>query len=335
MLAVWGKMAAVYHQYLATNDKTQNMISRLASLVLAGFTFGAAFCLAAADDSVLLFTSFRKNGQDGLHLMWSRDGYTWTALKNDASFLEPKVGGKLMRDPNIIQGPDGTFHMVWTTGWTSNGLGYASSKDLLDWSPQQLVEVMTHEPKTRNVWAPELFYLAARQEFLIFWSSTIPGRFPETATNGDKGYNHRIYATTTKDFKTYSPTTLFYNDGFNVIDATIVQDGSRFVMLLKDETLNPPQKNLRLAVSDKPEGPYGKAAPAFTGKYWAEGPTVIKIGDTWFVYFDRYREHRYGVATTKDFKTWNDESDKVSFPKDHRHGTVFRVSRAVFEKLPQ
>lgn len=65
---------------------------------------------------VWLFTSFRGNGEDGLHLAYSRDGYRWTALKNDQSFLTPTIGTKLMRDPSLIQGPDGMFHLVWTTG---------------------------------------------------------------------------------------------------------------------------------------------------------------------------------------------------------------------------
>ena len=59
-----------------------------------------------------LFTSFRDNGQDGLHLALSRDGYTWTVLNNDKSFLQSTVGAKIMRDPSIAQGPDGTFHLV-------------------------------------------------------------------------------------------------------------------------------------------------------------------------------------------------------------------------------
>jgi beta-xylosidase len=238
-----------------------------------------------------------------------------------------------MRDPHVLQGPDGTFHMVWTTGWTSNGLGYANSKDLIQWSPQQLIQVMDQEPTTRNVWAPELFYLAYKKAFLLFWASTIPGRFSETAESGDKGYNHRIYATTTTDFKSFSPTRLFYDNGFNVIDATIVQGDDRFLMFLKDETRNPPKKNLRIATSSKADGPFGPSSVPITGNYWAEGPTAIKLGNTWHVYFDRYVEHRYGLITSTDLKSWTDESDKVKFPKDHRHGTVFKVTSKVFQAL--
>ena len=54
---------------------------------------------------------FRRNGEDGLHLAYSHDGYRWTDLER--VFLRPRIGvSKLMRDPCLIQGPDGTFHML-------------------------------------------------------------------------------------------------------------------------------------------------------------------------------------------------------------------------------
>jgi hypothetical protein len=285
------------------------------------------------DDSVLVFTSFRKNGEDGLRLAWSTNGTVWTALKNDQSFLRPNVGGGLMRDPNIIQGPDGTFHMVWTTAWNQQGAGYAHSQDLIHWSEQKLLDVMKAEPQARNVWAPELFYDAASAQFVLYWSTTIPGRFPETDQAGDSGYNHRIYCATTRDFGTFTPTRLLCEPGFNCIDATLVQDGARVLMFVKDETRNPPAKNLRLATSPSATGPFSKPSAPITGPYWAEGPTAIKLGDTWHVYFDRYTQGRYGVVTSKDLEHWTDESDQVKFPRDHRHGSVLKVSRKIWQGL--
>jgi hypothetical protein len=142
-----------------------------------------------------------------------------------------------------------------------------------------------------------------------------------------------VYFTLTTDFEHLSPAKLLYDPGFNVIDATIVQDGKRFVMFLKDETRHPPAKNLRVATADSPAGPYGPPSPPITGKYWAEGPSAIKLGAKWFVYFDRYTEHRYGLVTSTDLVHWQDESDKVRFPPDHRHGSVVRVTREILEGL--
>ena len=59
----------------------------------------------------------------------------------------------------------------------------------------------------------------------------------------------------------------------------------------------------------------------------------MKIKDTWICYFDCYAKHRYGAMTSKDLKTWEDITEKVSFPEDHRHGTVFEVSEELGKKL--
>lgn len=287
-----------------------------------------------AEKMVYLFSYFKGNGEDGLHLAYSYDGFSWKALRDDQSFLRPTAGkDKLMRDPCIVRGPDGRYHMVWTVSWNEKGIGYASSTDLVNWTEQHYIPVMEQEPTARNCWAPEILYDARKKEYMIYWATTIPGRFAKGDTAGDDKYNHRMYYVTTKDFKTFSRAKLLYDKGFNVIDATIQQDGRRYIMFLKDETRKPPQKNLRIATSKKLTGGYTAPSAPITGKYWAEGPTVIKINGNWIVYFDKYTEHTYGAVLSSDLEHWTDISDKVSFPKGARHGTVFTVTEAEFKKL--
>ena len=282
-----------------------------------------------------VFSYFKGNGEDGLHLAYSEDALVWHELNGGKSLLNPLVGrNKLMRDPQIIAGPDGLFHMVWTTSWNDQVIGYAASSDLIHWSAQRRFSPMKSEPTALNVWAPELFYDQSTRSYLLFWSTTIPGRFPGTDRSGDNGRNHRIYVTSTKDFSHFTPTRLFYDQGFSVIDATIVKDGRRYIMIFKDETRWPePKKNLDYATSDRAAGPYGAASPPITGDYWAEGPTAIKIEDRWIVYFDKYRDHRYGAVASSDWKNWEDISVQIQFPEGARHGSVLRVSRVVLNKL--
>jgi hypothetical protein len=280
-----------------------------------------------------LFSSFRDNGQDGLHLAHSVDGLKWSALNDDRSFLTPTVGSKLMRDPSIARGSDGMFHLVWTTGWWDRGIGVAHSKDLISWSEQASIPVMAHEPDAVNCWAPELFYDEATRQFLIFWSSTIPGRFPETDDSGDPGnsrkLNHRMYYVTTKDFQSYSDTKLFYDGGFNVIDGAIAKHGDRYVLIVKDETRQPvARKHLRLATGTRASGPYSEAGPAITPD-WVEGPSALRLGSAWVVYFDEYTRKRYGAMRTTDWKTWTDISDQVHLPAGTRHGTAFEVPQEI------
>ncbi len=289
-----------------------------------------------AQKDVYLFAYFVQNGQDGLHFAYSYDGLKWDSLKNGQSFLTPSVGkDKLMRDPCIVQAEDGTFHMVWTSGWHDKIIGYASSKDLIHWSEQQAIPVMEHEPTAKNSWAPELFYDKKQKEYIIFWATTIPNRHSDVSdSEKEKGLNHRMYATTTKDFKTFSRTKLWFNPTFSAIDATILKKDKRFYMFIKNENPNPPEKNIRItSTKNLSKGFPTDVSPPITGKYWAEGPTPLQIGKYVYVYFDKYRDHRYGVIRSKDMKTWEDVSDLLTVPNGLRHGTVFKVSKSVFDKM--
>lgn len=291
----------------------------------------------AADDRPILFSYFVGNGEDGLHLAWSEDGHTFRALNDGKPLIAPKVGeSSLMRDPSIARGPDGTFHMVWTTGWKANTIGYAHSKDLIHWSEQRALQVMPKGEEVRNCWAPEVFYDEPNKRFVVVWASSVAGRFPETLDEGHHDYNHRLYAFTTKDFRDIGETDLFYNPGFQVIDGAIFRTGDRYAMVVKDETLKPvPGKYLFLTFSDSATGPWTGTTGRITGDYWAEGPSPIKIGEWWYIYFDKYRKDKFGAVRSKDLKNWQDVSEKVKFPEGTRHGTAFRVQPEVLKKLKQ
>ena len=162
------------------------------------------------------------------------------------------------------------------------------------------------------------------------------GRFPETAAGGDERQggrlNHRLYAITTKDFITWTPARLFYDGGFSVIDGVVVQDGDRAVLVMKDETRYPePRKHLRVATAARMAGPFGAASAAFTPD-WVEGPTVLRLGDAWRIYYDEYTRKRYGAMDTRDFRTFTPVAD-VTFPDGMRHGTAFAVPRAIADAL--
>lgn len=298
------------------------------------FVFFSSFHLYAQSDSVYLFCYF-KGGGDGLHYAYSEDGYNWKAMFNDSIVLKPTVSkDKLFRDPCIIKGADGKYHMVWTVSWADKGIGYASSDDLIHWSEQQFIPVMAHEDSARNTWAPEINYDAKKKEYMVYWATTIAGRFPQKDTSAEgRRYNHRMYYVTTKDFKSWSKAKLLYEPGFSVIDATIVPNGKQYVMFLKNETRSPVEKNLRVAYAKNITGPYSIAGPPITGNYWAEGPTVLKIGDELIVYFDKYTTRKYGAVSSKDLVNWTDISDKISFPKGVRHGTALKISRYEFDKM--
>lgn len=307
-------------------------------ITLAVLTLSAVLHEAKAQDKAYLFSYFADQ-DGGLLMAYSYDGLDWKDLSCGKPIMKPYLGpDKLLRDPSICKGPDGLFHMAWTTGWWDRIIGHASSPDLIHWSEQQTIGVMMHEPEAKNSWAPEITYDKKSGEYFIYWATTIPGRHKEVATSEEeKGLNHRIYYVTTRDFRKFSKTRMYFNPDFCVIDAAIVKDNKSgdFIMVLKNENSNPPEKNIRITRSKSlKKGFPTKVSAPITGNYWAEGPSPIFIGNTLYVYFDKYKNGEYGAVRSLDNgKNWEDISDKVHFPAGMRHGTAFEVDATVLENL--
>lgn len=85
---------------------------------------------AMAVDEVYMFSYFRDpDGVDGMHLAYSLDGLSYHAVNGDVAVTMPGKGPDgttttIMRDPHISQGPDGIFHLTYTTSW-----GYNSTRE--------------------------------------------------------------------------------------------------------------------------------------------------------------------------------------------------------------
>jgi len=297
---------------------------KLLLIILSG-----VLLLQGCNNKAFLFTSFHEPANAGLRMLYSYDGYKWKDL--DTVLLRPQVGNQqVMRDPSMLQGPDGVFHLVWTSSWRGDkGFGYASSKDLIHWSQERLLPVMQHEPTTVNVWAPELFYDDVQHRFIIIWASCIPGRF-EKGQEEDSN-NHRLYVTTTTDFKTFTPTVLFFDAGFSVIDAEIVKRKvNNYVLVLKDNSR--PERDIKVAFATNAMGPYSNVSKAFSDNF-TEGPSVVKIKDEWLIYYDSYRKKVYEASATKDFTNFLNIDGKISLPRGHKHGTIVTVKKKFLRRL--
>jgi len=278
-----------------------------------------------------MFSSFHEPADQGLRYLYSYDGYHWKNV--EGIFLEPSLGSqKIMRDPSIIRDQKGVYHLVWTIAWKGDkGIGYASSTDSVHWENQRILPVMEHEDQTINVWAPEWFYDPEKEEYLIIWASTIPGRFPRHLEPEDN--NQRMYYTSTKDFQTFQPTQVFADPGFSIIDAVILrQQQGQYVLVLKDNSR--PNRNLKVAFANQATGPYEQVSEPFSA-YLTEGPSVVKVGDQWLIYYDSYGSKSYEAVATKDFKSFKNITAQISIPEGHKHGTIFKASRKDLKGLLQ
>jgi hypothetical protein len=81
-------------------------------------------------------------------------------------------------------------------------------------------------------------------------------------------------------------------------------------------------------------GPFGKSSEPLT-EYLSEGPTVVKVGKNWLLYYDNYGSKNYKALSTSDFVKFEDVSSKIKLPEGHKHGTITTISEEVLKGLKQ
>lgn len=143
------------------------------------------------DSVYLLFYATTKNGShNGLHFAYSADRINWTTIGNEFSFIKSDYGAwgaeKKMISPNLTQSPDGTWHAVWSLNDQDHTFAHAASSNLIDWGRQSYPLLS----KGLNCLRPVIRYDKNNQYYII--------------TYADR--SEQYYTTTTKDFKSYSPS---------------------------------------------------------------------------------------------------------------------------------
>jgi hypothetical protein len=286
------------------------------------------------------FQEVEEGRGDGLHFAHSHDGLSWNPVGAGKLFLSPEVGGKSFRDPHLMRDPAGKYQLVWTSScvpWASedcvqdHGFGHATSDDLVTFSAQTFIEVPPEKLDAQHFWAPETFYDAESQQFLVSWASPLVTPNPAL---------HSIYYLLTKDFLTFSdPAPLYARPDHDVIDATIIKQGPSYYMFMKDETAG--QKNLRVVASPSLFGDgawAGEPSAPLTGMEPAEGPSPLIQGGQLLLLFDRYDGSGLGALRSRDLATltdvgdWEDVSSTV-FAAPLRHGSVIELPEPVFRAV--
>jgi hypothetical protein len=254
-----------------------------------------------------------------LHYAYSRDGLHWYELNNNNGVWAKNL---IVRDPFLNKGPDGKWHLVFTTG-NPSAIGYAESEDLINWSDGENIPVMKNYKNVVNAWAPEWTYDSSAGVYRIYWASTL---------DSVKADNNKQYTCTTTDWKTFSDATLLFDPGYSVIDAHIAPYDGRFYMFYKDESLlfdNDPVTNgsaIRTASAAKLEGPYMDISTDWVTPINTEGSTVLKLpnSDKWYHMYDYWSQGKFGIKEStniKDKDGWSRELTPSSyrFPFQVRH----------------
>jgi len=201
--------------------------------------------------------------------------------------------------------------MVWTSSWTGECFGAATSPDLKQWSKPVQVQPFKNWPandRPANTWAPEVHWDWKQKNYAILWSSATAG------VEGDGGHNsgglekdaarkvkpdlrhHRTFISRTTDFQNFTDAKVFFSPGFSEIDACMAYDGGRkanpiydrWVMAIKDEQMQElGGKNIRLtAASVDLTNPFPPEfrSPTDSNKPWSEpvaGPGSSVQANQW------------------------------------------------------
>jgi beta-xylosidase len=277
----------------------------------------------------MFLLAYFRTPAEALHYGLSKDGLHWHALNNNQPVLQGEVGTHTLRDPFVFQAQDGRYHLLATNGWKSDSIVHATSGNLIDWTPQRLVPVMQGVEHVRNCWAPECFYDEAEKLYRLIWSSTtVPREVSE--------YDHRIWSCTTEDFGSFSPPHLFFDPGYNVIDATVLKHEGHYLMAFKDERGENRHgtdfKAMRLAQSTSGAGPWTAISELVTPTL-TEGPSLYRIGSTLYMLYDHFMDGHFGIAHSEDGTNWKVIEDPLSFPEHVRHAAVLEIEEEVGEKL--
>ncbi|WP_143316213.1 family 43 glycosylhydrolase [Clostridium sp. HBUAS56017] len=263
------------------------------------------------------FTGEQTEISDSLHLAYSYDGVNWTPLNNNKGILFPKTGTKHIRDPFLFRKQDGSFGLLATNNWNDNKIYTWNSNDMINYSDENLV---TMNSDGQHAWAPECIYDKKNGQYRIFWSGNV------------------IYSNTTKDFKTMSEPKEYFNPGYSVIDATVVENNDSYYMIYKDETNS--GKSIKVAKSNSLEpGSFNVITNNFITDAKCEGPTIVKSLNSkdWYVLYDRYYEGKWGAVKNTNLDNeadWKALSDtEFTVPKGARHGSTVKVTEAELDNL--
>jgi hypothetical protein len=298
------------------------LLPALSLLFLSACTF------LFGEEQKLLF-AYNLGDGDGLHLAYSDDGYKWTPLKNGEPFLKSEIGSKLMRDPSLIETQRGEFHLIWATGESNRGFGYASSKDLINWSEQRLIPI-SDKLKAYNTRSPILFYERKLRLFHIIWSATIPGFREEKVGEGEA--SNILLSITTRDFVNFTEPKVFYDPTYNCPDASLLLVDDEYKLVFKDG--RPDQGTLRTSSAQALEGRWSEPTNPIANVTGAESPSAVKFEDNWLIYFYQPQNNSsYGALRSRDFAQWEDVSSQMSFPQGMKHGSVMRIPDLELEAL--
>ncbi len=291
------------------------------------------------------FTGEQKDGEQ-IYFSVSKDGLHWQDLNEGKVVLRSSIGEAGARDPFLIRSPwenaGAKYYLIATDLRIEAGKGwhaaqYEGSRDILVWESDNLTDWTGPVAHTIGVegagcvWAPEAIYDEQEDAILLFWASMVQ-------TNGDAEPKQRIYASYTRDFKSFTEPFIFLEKDNHVIDSTIIRTAKGYYRYTKDETT----KNICVDVSKdlKPENFREMPSNTLASLYGVEGPEIFKFNDReeWCLIVDRFATGKGYLPlitddlTTGSFRILENEEFCMGGTKK-RHGGILCITEEEYNAL--
>lgn len=267
------------------------------------------------------------------------------ALNKNQPVIVPTKGTQGVRDPSIIAGGGtdagkkwyiiGTDLNIGKTTWDaaqrkgSRSIFVWESTDLINWTSERLVSV--EDATAGMVWAPSAVYDASRNEYFVHWAS----KFYPTSDPNHTGSPSatRIRYAYTKDFKTFTKPADYINKSpTNIIDLEFLPiNTNSYARFMKDESAK------TVFTETSSTGLFGTwTRPAGANAIIAsgvEGPAVYwdnQVAGKAHLLLDFYGSDGYRPYETADVGKglWS-ASERASWPKNLRHGSVLPISASL------
>ena len=264
-----------------------------------------------------------------LHLAYSFDGLNWIPLNGNHPVLVPEIGERGLRDPYLYKKQDGSFVLLATNMWNSEYILCYDSADLTTFEGGRLLKM---QAAGMHTWAPEVFYDKGIGKYGIIWSG-----------NTDR---NRIYVNYTEDFIQVSEPIIYFDPGYNVIDATIEEHDEKYYMYFKDErtpteaSLDGKRMKGTYSASLKPGSFDHQTYTSPIGEPMIEASILIKKYkvEKWYLYGDCYYpvNGRMFVWETTDLSkgTWIPlERREYNPPLNSKHGSVVGVTQRELDRI--
>ncbi len=291
-----------------------------------------------------IYTYFDGGDATGLWLMGSDDGFIWHRVpsedaSNPGERFNPKVGPwKIFRDPSFAVGPDGRFHLVWTTG--NSGFGYAWSDDITSWDPANARYISVDHGwiqgfPMRHTWAPEVRYDPESGMFNIITSIRFKGMGKNNPNTVELSGRIQEFLIQTPDWENFSDPAVVFpkahemstidGDVFpvpgGVIAFTKIEVRDRF---LKDD--KEPRGGIRILRGESIHGPWASPLSVDTpmlpsAPSASEGPNALGLGPMLVVYHD----WGFSASASFDLDHWFEITNEMQRPSNWRHGSVRQV----------